>query len=169
MMLAAALVLAAFDGAAALRHASALSALGPRPWGSPRTQAAAAYIAAQLRTAGADVHIETFESQGIRGANVIATLPGDSPEFVVLGAHHDSAPGATGAYDDAAGVGVVIETARVLASLPRPRTIVIASFDGEEAWSTGKTTTALICGWMLQYTLTTPGCWKVCDPDFGRL
>ena len=54
-MIAAALLLAAgFDGDAALRHASALSALGPRPWGSPRTAAAAAYIASQLRTAGAD-------------------------------------------------------------------------------------------------------------------
>jgi len=142
-MIAAALLLAAgFDGGAALRHASALSALGPRPWGSPRTGAAAAYIASQLRTTGADVRIEAFESHGIRGANVIATLPGDSPEFVVVGAHHDTAPGATGAYDDAAGVGVVIEAARVLAAMPRPRTIVFASWDGEEAWSTGKTTTA---------------------------
>ena len=142
-MIAAALVLAAsFDGAAALRHASELSALGPRPWGSPRTGAAASYIAAQLRAAGAEVHVEAFESQGIRGTNVIATLKGDSPEFVVVGAHHDTAPGATGAYDDAAGVGVVIEAARLLAAMPRPRTIVFASWDGEEAWSTGKTTTA---------------------------
>jgi hypothetical protein len=142
-MIAAALLLAlSFDGAAALRHASALSALGARPWGSPRTGAAAAYIASQLRTAGAEVRLEPFESHGIRGANVIATLPGDSPEFIVVGAHHDTAPGATGAYDDAAGVGVMIEAARVLAAMPRPRTIVLASWDGEEAWSTGKTTTA---------------------------
>jgi peptidase M28-like protein len=142
-MIAAALLLAAsFDGEAALRHASALSALGPRPWGSPRTTAAAAYIASQLMTTKAAVRLEVFESHGIRGANVIAVLKGDSPEFVVLGAHHDTAPGATGAYDDAAGVGVVIEAARVLAAMPRPRTIVLASWDGEEAWSTGKTTTA---------------------------
>jgi hypothetical protein len=142
-MIAAALILAAsFDGAAALRHASALSALGARPWGSPRTAAAAAYIASQLRASGAEVRIQSFESVGIRGANVIATLKGDSPEFVVVGAHHDTAPGTTGAYDDAAGVGVVIEAARILAAGPRPRTIVLASWDGEEAWSTGKTTTA---------------------------
>ena len=142
-MIAAALILAAsVDGAAALRHASALAALGPRPWGSPRTSAAAAYVAAQLRTTGAEVRIEPFESHGIRGANVIGILAGDSPEFVVVGAHHDTAPGAPGAYDDAAGVGVLIEAARVLAAGRRPRTIVLASWDGEEAWSTGKTTTA---------------------------
>jgi Peptidase family M28 len=142
MITAALLLAASFDGAAALRHASALAALGPRPWGSPRTGAAAAYIAAQLRTTGADVRIQAFESQGIRGSNVIATLKGDSPEFVVVGAHHDTAPGAAGAYDDAGGVGVMIEAARQLATMPRPRTIVFASWDGEEAWSTGKTTTA---------------------------
>jgi hypothetical protein len=143
-MIAATLILAAsFDGAAALRHASALSALGPRPWGSPRTGAAADYIAAELRRAGAaDVRLQPFESHGIRGANVIGILKGDSPEFVILGAHHDTAPGAVGAYDDAAGVGVMIEAARVLASEKRPRTIVLASWDGEEAWSTGQTTTA---------------------------
>jgi len=142
MIAAALLLLANFDGAAALRHASALSALGPRPWGSPRTGAAASYIAAQLRSAGAEVRVEPFESHGIRGANVIGTLKGDSPEFVILGAHHDTAPGAVGAYDDAAGVGVMIEAARVLSSGPRPRTIVLASWDGEEAWATEKTTTA---------------------------
>ena len=95
-----------------------------------------------LRGAGAAVRLEPFESHGIRGANVIGVLEGDSPEFVILGAHHDTAPGAVGAYDDAAGVGVMIEAARVLAAQPRPRTIVLASWDGEEAWSTGKTTTS---------------------------
>ena len=143
-MIAAALVLAAasFDGAAALRHASAISALGPRPWGSPRGRAAADYVAAQLRSFAPDTRVEPFSSHGIAGATVIAVLPGRSPEMVIVGAHHDTAPGAPGAYDDAAGVGVVIEAARVLAGTRRERTIVVASWDGEEAWSTGLTTTA---------------------------
>ena len=129
----------AFDGEAALRHASALAALGPHPWGSPRSAAAAAYVASQLRAAGlADVRLQEFESHGIRGANVVGVLRGAAPEFVVLGAHHDSAPGATGAYDDGGGVGVLIESARVLARRPRPpRTVVFASWDGEEAESHG--------------------------------
>jgi peptidase M28-like protein len=129
----------AFDGEAALRHASALAALGPHPWGSPRGAAAAAYVAAQLRAAGlADVRLQEFESHGIRGANVVGVLRGAAPEFVVMGAHHDSAPGATGAYDDGGGVGVLIESARALARRPRPpRTVVFASWDGEEAESHG--------------------------------
>jgi len=130
---------AAFDGGAALRHASALAALGPHPWGSPRSAAAAAYVASQLRAAGvADVRLQEFESHGIRGANVVGVLRGDAPEFVVMGAHHDSAPGAPGAYDDGGGVGVLIESARILARRPRPaRTLVFASWDGEEAESHG--------------------------------
>jgi hypothetical protein len=135
---------ASIDGAAALRHASALAALGPHPWGSPRNQAAAAYVAAELREAGLHtVELQAFERHGVAGTNVVATLRAPGEEFIVVGAHHDTAPGAPGAYDDGGGVGILIELARVLArDGTRARTVVLASFDGEEAWSTTKGTTA---------------------------
>lgn len=138
------LLAASIDGEAALRHASALSALGPHPWGSPRSHAAAEYVAAQLRDAGlTEVRLQEFESQGIHGTNVIGVVRAPDPELVVVGAHHDTAPLAPGAYDDGGGVGVLIEAARAWAREPaRTRTFVFASFDGEEAWATGKTTTA---------------------------
>jgi len=124
------------DGGAALRHASSLASLGPHPWGSPRAAAAAEYVAAQFRAAGlADVGFHEFESQGRRGRNVVGTLRGEGPEFLIVGAHHDSAPEAPGAYDDGGGVGVMIEVARALAHEPRPRTIVFVSWDGEESES----------------------------------
>jgi hypothetical protein len=134
------LLAASIDGQAALRHASALAALGPHPWGSPRNQAAAAYVAAQLREAGLDeVDLQAFERRGVRGTNVVATLRAPGDEFVVIGAHHDTAPDAPGAYDDGGGVGILIELGRVLAHEERrQRTIVLASFDGEEAESKGK-------------------------------
>lgn len=133
---------AAFDGQAALRHASALAALGPHPWGSPRALAAAQYVAVQLRDAGVpDVRLQDFDTEGIHGINVVGRLPGPGAEFVVIGAHHDSAPGAPGAYDDGGGVGVVIEAARVLARRSRSRALVFVTWDGEEAWSTGHATT----------------------------
>ena len=133
------LLAASIDGEAALRHASALAALGPHAWGSPRTRAAAEYVAAQLRQAGlSEVRLHEFESRGIHGANVIGALRGPGREIVVVGAHHDTAPGAPGAYDDGGGVGVLVEAARAWAREPsRARTFVFASFDGEEAWSAG--------------------------------
>ena len=138
------LLAVSIDGDAALRHASALAALGPHPWGSPRNQAAAAYVAAGLREAGLDsVELQAFEREGLAGTNVVGTLPAPGEEFVVVGAHHDTAPEAAGAYDDAGGVGILIELARVLSrDERRARTVVFVSFDGEEAWSTGKGTTA---------------------------
>lgn len=140
-----ALALAAgLDGAAAHEHASRLAALGPHPWGSPRNALAAQYVASQFRDAGLqEVRLQPFESHGVSGQNVIGVLRAPGPEFVVVGAHHDTAPEAPGAYDDGGGVGVLIEAARALAKdKERHRTFVFVSFDGEEAWSTGKTTTA---------------------------
>ncbi|HUL76808.1 MAG TPA: M28 family peptidase [Vicinamibacteria bacterium] len=138
------LLAASIDGDAALRHASALAALGPHPWGSPRDQAAAQYVAAQLREAGLDeIELQPFEREGVRGTNVVATLRAPGDEFVVVGAHHDTAPAAPGAYDDGGGVGILIELARALArDGRRARTVVFASFDGEESWSAGKGPTA---------------------------
>ncbi len=145
MVLALGLLLAAsIDGQAALRHASALASLGPHSWGSPRDEAAALYVAAQLRAAGLDqVELQRFERQGTAGTNVVATLPAPGEEFVLVAAHHDTAPGAPGAYDDGGGVGILIELARVLAAQPRrARSVVFASFDGEEAEVLGKGQTA---------------------------
>src|SRR3954467_4026512 len=116
------------DGGAALRHASALASLGPHPWGSPRGRAAAAYVSAQLRAAGlSDVRTEEFEVKGVRGSNVLGVLGGRGPGLLVVGAHHDTAPDAPGAYDDGGGVGVMIEVARALVHAgPPARTIVFA-------------------------------------------
>jgi hypothetical protein len=143
-LLPALLLAGSVNGAAALKHAASLASLGPHPWGSPRGPVAAQYVAAQFRDAGLqEVRLQDFADHGLHGTNVIGVLRGAGAEFVVVGAHHDSAPDAPGAYDDGGGVGVLIEAARVLAAdKERARTLVFVSFDGEEAWSTGKTTTA---------------------------
>ena len=69
-------------------------------------------------------------------ANTIAEIPGGDlrSELVMLGAHLDSWHAGTGATDNAAGVGVVMEAARILRALGvRPRrTIRVALWTGEE-------------------------------------
>jgi carboxypeptidase Q len=72
----------------------------------------------------------------VAGSNVIGELSGSERprEIVLLGAHLDSWDLGTGALDDAAGVGVVLETARILSRLPkRPkRTLRVVLFANEE-------------------------------------
>jgi hypothetical protein len=138
------LLAATIDGQAALEHASRLAALGPHPWGSTLNKAAAEYVASQFRDVGlSEVRLQPFEREGLIGTNVVGVLRAAGPELIVLGAHHDSAPGAPGAYDDGGGVGVLIEAARMLVHKgDRPRTIMFVSWDAEEAWSQRKTTTA---------------------------
>jgi aminopeptidase YwaD len=71
--------------------------------------------------------------------NVIAELPGSDPSagILALGAHHDTQAGSPGADDNASGVAGLVELARVLAPLPRRRTIRLISFGAEEQLSMG--------------------------------
>lgn len=95
----------------------------------------------RLLRAGAAVELElaveaTFHRDTTAVANTLADLPGRDPrgEVVMAGAHLDSWHAGTGATDDAAGVAVVMEAARILKSLGvRPkRTLRFALWAGEE-------------------------------------
>ncbi|MFJ5035979.1 M28 family peptidase [Streptomyces sp. NPDC088560] len=69
----------------------------------------------------------------LRGANLIASLPGSTDRpVVVVGAHLDSVSGSPGADDNASGVAVLLETARLLSGMQVPPPVVLAVFDMEE-------------------------------------
>jgi len=63
--------------------------------------------------------------------NVVACLPGESDEIIVINAHHDSML-TPGAVDDASGVSVVLEIARALSTENLQRTVLFTTFSGEE-------------------------------------
>lgn len=69
---------------------------------------------------------------GDRGRNVIATLPGESEETVVVCAHYDSALGTSGAVDNASGVQALYDTARRIIDAKPERTFRFIAFDAEE-------------------------------------
>jgi carboxypeptidase Q len=77
----------------------------------------------------------------VETASVVGDIPGrEKPEEVVLlGAHLDSWDLGTGAIDDAAGCGIMLETARRLGQLPKKprRTIRVVLFANEEFGSSG--------------------------------
>lgn len=68
------------------------------------------------------------------GVNVLAERRGTDPKAgaVLVGAHFDTVPGSPGADDNASGVAVALELARLFAKHPTVRTVRFAFFDGEE-------------------------------------
>ncbi len=71
------------------------------------------------------------------GANVIAELTGSKKpnEYFLMGGHLDSWDPGTGALDDAAGIGITVGAAKLIAQLPeRPaRSIRVVAFANEES------------------------------------
>jgi hypothetical protein len=80
---------------------------------------------ATLRTGGRFV-------PGRRERNVVAELPGESDEIVVVGAHYDSVWRGPGVIDNATGVEGVRRIAEKLAGGKHPRTLVFIAFASEE-------------------------------------
>jgi carboxypeptidase Q len=76
-----------------------------------------------------------YHDQDLNSYNTVADIPGSDRkgEVVMMGAHLDSWHTGTGATDNAAGVVVMMEAARILKTLGTPkRTIRIALWSGEE-------------------------------------
>jgi hypothetical protein len=65
------------------------------------------------------------------GKNIIGILKGKSDKRIIISSHYDSV-NCPGANDDASGVGVMLELARVLAAEKHDKTIVFIAFDAEE-------------------------------------
>jgi len=64
--------------------------------------------------------------------NVVGTVAGRSDRWLAISAHHDTAPFAPGALDNASGVAVVIEAARRFAKSTPPATLCFVSTGSEE-------------------------------------
>ncbi|MFI5178275.1 MAG: M20/M25/M40 family metallo-hydrolase, partial [Vicinamibacterales bacterium] len=85
-----------------------------------------------------ELNVDTrfYDETGMNGFNTIAELPGTdlASEVVMLGAHLDSHPYATGATDNATGSAAMMEAMRILKAVGvRPRrTIRVGLWGGEE-------------------------------------
>jgi Zn-dependent M28 family amino/carboxypeptidase len=86
---------------------------------------AADYIAESLGSTGYDVADHSFPDSGRLFRNIIATRRGFHlpQERVVVIAHYDTVAGSPGADDNASGVAVMLEIARVLAQFRLERTV----------------------------------------------
>jgi carboxypeptidase Q len=85
------------------------------------------------------VQLESKELPPTPSFNVVGEVPGTSrkDEIVLIGAHLDSWDVGTGAIDDAAGVGIALDTARLIAGHKPARTLRVVLFMSEEVDGSG--------------------------------
>ncbi|MEH2265750.1 M28 family peptidase [Nostoc sp.] len=89
------------------------------------------YITTELTKFGWQPKLENFSE----GVNIFAERLGTdkAAKAILVAAHYDTVALSPGADDNASGVAVVLEVARLLGSRPTPRTLQLAFFDKEEA------------------------------------
>ena len=133
-----------FSAQLAFEHMKKMCELGPRPSGSSAILKAQDYIENELKSYGLKVVEDPFTATTPRGTvpmkNIIAELPGEKSEMVLITGHYDTKrqAGFVGANDGASSTAAVLETARVLAKTKPEYTLWFVFFDGEEAvvdWS----------------------------------
>src|SRR5919201_1349428 len=118
----------AFDRVTARSLADSLARSFPdRAPGTPGGRGAADWLETQLETYGVhvkrDVFFATIPGHGrTRLENLIAVVPGRTPQALVVMAHHDDAGTGPGADDNASGVAALIELARAYAATAPPAT-----------------------------------------------
>lgn len=127
-------VVRALDAERMVGHIHRLAGqIGVRRSGTPGEAAAVAYIANELKRDGYTVHTRVVPlPNGLNSANVYAELPGQSSQAVLISGHIDSKAPAPGANDDASGVAVMLELARVLKGTHPPYRCIFVGFGAEE-------------------------------------
>lgn len=134
----------AFDGDRAFNHAKAQVGFGPRPAGSAAVEKTREYLLRELKSSGLNPSLDEFTETTPRGKikfkNVIAELPGETSDLIIIGSHYDTKEFKeftfVGANDGGSSTGILLEIARVMAADKQKRkfTYQFAFFDGEEAF-----------------------------------
>ncbi|MFA5907174.1 MAG: M28 family peptidase [Vicinamibacterales bacterium] len=132
----------AFDSSKAWEHLRQQVAIGPRPSGSAGNLKNREYITRTLAAIGIKAVEQAWTATTpigpIKMVNLIATIPGQRAERIVLASHFDTKLFRefrfVGASDGASSTAALLELARVLKARPQlPFTIELLFLDGEEA------------------------------------
>lgn len=117
-------------------HVRALAeGIGERHVGRPEAlREAADYIAGAFRDAGFEPRRLPVPTRGREFHNLEVRLPGSgaTDEILVVGAHYDTVRGSPGADDNASGVAVLLELARLLREAEFDRELRLVAFVNEE-------------------------------------
>ena len=136
-----------FNGERAMTHVKKQLEFGPRPPDTPELVKTRNYIVNELKSYGLTVSTDEFVANTPQGrkkmANIIAEIPGESTNIIIIASHYDTKffknLHFVGANDPGASVGTLLEIARVAASSStKPKsTYRFVFFDGEEAFCEG--------------------------------
>lgn len=130
-----------FNADNALTFSREICKLGPRYGGNNAELKAANIMEKKLEENGIKARRERVDLGGGKHTyNVIGVINGTNPnKYIIIGSHIDSPRFCEGATDDAAGMGIQVEIARILASknFKPEKTILIIGFGGEELWFKG--------------------------------
>lgn len=132
----------AFDGTRAFQHLRALVEIGVRSPGTPGALRAQEYIKNELRGLKLEPTEQVFTAETPLGpkqmTNIIATIPGQTKNIIVVAAHYDTkyfeGIKFVGANDGASGPAVLLELAQWLQPGALKSEIWLVFFDGEEAF-----------------------------------
>jgi len=133
-----------FNGERAMDHVRKQIDFGPRPPDSPELAKTRNYIVSELKSYNLNVSLDEFTASTPQGdkkmANIVAEIPGDTKDLILLTSHYDTKyfknMHFVGANDPGASVATLLEIGRVLGSArEKPRlTYRLVFFDGEEAF-----------------------------------
>jgi hypothetical protein len=134
----------AFNGERALEHVRKQLDFGPRPPGSAELARTRDYIIGELQSSGLTVRTDEFAATTPFGekrmVNIIADVPGEAKEEIIISSHYDTKlykdMRFLGANDPGASVGTLLEIGRVLGANKGKNKLTyrLVFFDGEEAF-----------------------------------
>jgi alkaline phosphatase isozyme conversion protein len=110
--------------------------IGPRMAGTPGEEKTAQYITSVFKALGYSPETQPFSADAggktINSDNVVAVKKGSSTQVIIVGAHYDTTAAGPGADDNASGVAVMLEVAKLVQNVQTPYTIRFIAFGAEE-------------------------------------
>ncbi|CAN5569620.1 hypothetical protein BH20ACT23_BH20ACT23_11610 [soil metagenome] len=123
----------------AMKHVRALAGgIGPRVRAKPAEWRASRYIARKFRSYGYETKIQKFSVDGGTSRNVVAWWPEAVKYGMVVGGHMDTVRRSPGANDNASGIAVLLEMARISANRNPARLVRFVAFGAEEYGTNGQ-------------------------------
>ncbi len=119
-----------------LNYLQTLESFGPRVTGTQACWDAGNYIYNEFKSYGYETHFFNWSLGSYSDRNVVAVLPGERNDSIIICAHYDSVPGSPGADDNGSGTAAVLAAAKALSKykdkIKLTYTIRFVTFSGEE-------------------------------------